>query len=211
MWFYRTFRHLDAATRSGRYGCTSGPISMHEQSDMGSATRAITDRVTKQIVTIFSKTCNKTFKWDMKGNIFSAVNLSNVLSFTFENGIPGISCTLFEPTHEIMALIALRKLSLQTRMCRNPLGLHVWYLVRPFVYFHTLCVRTAKALIRAVSPEPLLFAYAISTIISWAGSFRCRQTISRAIFSNKLAVKMCNKHFEDRLKNKDFKCKHIFE
>ena len=26
---------------------------------MGSATRAITDRVTKQIVTIFSKTCNK--------------------------------------------------------------------------------------------------------------------------------------------------------
>ena len=26
---------------------------------MGSATRAITDRITKQIVTIFSKTCNK--------------------------------------------------------------------------------------------------------------------------------------------------------
>ena len=28
---------------------------------MGSATRAITDRVTKQIGTIFSKTCNKSF------------------------------------------------------------------------------------------------------------------------------------------------------
>ena len=31
----------------------------------------------------------------------------------------------FEPTHEIMALIALRKLNLQTRMRINPLGLHV--------------------------------------------------------------------------------------
>ena len=29
-----------------------------------------------------------------------------------------------EPTHEIMALIALRKLNLQTRMRSNPLGLH---------------------------------------------------------------------------------------
>ena len=32
----------------------------------------------------------------------------------------------FEPNHEIMALIALRKLDLQTRMRSNPLGLHVW-------------------------------------------------------------------------------------
>ena len=30
---------------------------MYEQSVMGSETRAVTDRVTKQIVTIFSKTC----------------------------------------------------------------------------------------------------------------------------------------------------------
>ena len=91
----------------------------------------------------------------------------------------------YEPTHDIMALIALRKLNLQTRMRSNPLELHVWFLVRPFVYFYTSCVRTAKALARlrgcavslepslfgcAVSPEPSLFAYAISTIISWAGS-----------------------------------------
>ena len=73
-----------------------------------------------------------------------------------------------------MALIALRKLNLQTRMRSNPLGIHVWYLVKPFVYFHTLCVRTAKALARlrgwTDSPEPSLFAYAIRTIISWAGS-----------------------------------------
>ena len=42
--------------------------------------------------------------------------------------------------------------------------------VGPFVYFHTSCVRTAKALVRlrgcTVSPEPSLFAYAISTTIS---------------------------------------------
>ena len=31
----------------------------------------------------------------------------------------------YEPTHEIMALIALRKLNLQIRMRSNPLGLHV--------------------------------------------------------------------------------------
>ena len=59
-------------------------------------------------------------------------------------------------------------------MRSHPLGLDVWCLVGPFVYFHTSCVRTTKALARlrgcAVSPEPSLFAYAISTIISWAGS-----------------------------------------
>ena len=79
----------------------------------------------------------------------------------------------YEPTRKISALIALRKLNLPTRMRSNPLGLHVWYLVRTFVSFHTLCVWTMKALARGgctVSPEPSLFACAISTIISWAGS-----------------------------------------
>ena len=37
--------------REGRYGCTRGPI-------MGFESRAISARVTKQIVTIFSKTCD---------------------------------------------------------------------------------------------------------------------------------------------------------
>ena len=68
----------------------------------------------------------------------------------------------------------LHKLDLQTRMCSHPVGLDVWFLVRPFVYFHTSCVWTAKALVRlhgcAGSPEPLLVTYVISTIISWAGS-----------------------------------------
>ena len=47
-------------------------------------------------------------------------------------------------------------------------------LVGPFVYFHSSCGRTAKALTRlrgcAGSSEPSLVAYVISTIISWAGS-----------------------------------------
>ena len=54
-------------------------------------------------------------------------------------------------------------------------GLDVWFLVGPFVHFHTSCVWTAKALSRlrecAGSPEPSLVAYVISTIISWAGSY----------------------------------------
>ena len=72
-----------------------------------------------------------------------------------------------EPSHEIMVLFILGKLILQ-------MGLDVWVLVGPFVYFNTLCVRTAKVLASlqgcAGSPEPSLVAYVISTIISWAGS-----------------------------------------
>ena len=53
-------------------------------------------------------------------------------------------------------------------------GLDVWFLVGPFVYFHTSCVRTTMALARlrgcAGSSKPSLVAYVISTIISWAGS-----------------------------------------
>ena len=82
----------------------------------------------------------------------------------------------FEPAHEIMALFVLHKLILQTHMPSHPVGLDVWFLVRPFVYFHTSCVRTAKALARlrrcAGSPQLSLVAYVISTIISWAGSFQ---------------------------------------
>ena len=74
-----------------------------------------------------------------------------------------------------MALFVLRKYILQTRMRSHPVGLDVWCLVGPFVYFHTSCVRTAKALTRlrgcAGSSEPSLVHYVISTIISWAGSF----------------------------------------
>ena len=79
-----------------------------------------------------------------------------------------------EPSHEIMVLFILRKLILQMRIGSLPVGQDVGFLVGPFVYFHTLCVRTGKALARlcgcADSPEPSLVAYVINTIISWAGS-----------------------------------------
>ena len=81
----------------------------------------------------------------------------------------------FEPCHEIMVLFILRKLILQMHVHSHPVGLEVWYSVGPYVYFHTSCVQTAKALARlhrcACSPEPSLVANVISTIISWAGSF----------------------------------------
>ena len=60
-----------------------------------------------------------------------------------------------------MVLFVLRKLILQTCMCSYPVGIDVWFLARPFVCF--ICANS--------SPEPLLVAYVISTIISWAGSF----------------------------------------
>ena len=79
-----------------------------------------------------------------------------------------------KPCHEIMALFVLLKLILQIRMHSHPVGLDVWFLGGPFVYFHTSYERTVKALARlcecAGSPEPSLVAYVISTIISWAGS-----------------------------------------
>ena len=50
-----------------------------------------------------------------------------------------------------MVLFVLRKLILQTRMRSHPVGLDVWVLVGP-------------------SPEPLLVACVIGTIISWTGS-----------------------------------------
>ena len=55
-------------------------------------------------------------------------------------------CETFEQSHEIMVLFVLRKFILQTRMRSHPVGLDVWFLVEPFVYFHSACVRTAKAL-----------------------------------------------------------------
>ena len=72
-------------------------------------------------------------------------------------------------------LFVIRKVILQTRMRSHPVVLDVWCLIEPFVYFHTTCMRTAKALARlrgcAGSPECSLVAYVISTIISYAGSF----------------------------------------
>ena len=47
-----------------------------------------------------------------------------------------------------MALLILCKLILQTYMRGHPEGLDIWFLVRPFAYFHTSCVGTAMTLIK---------------------------------------------------------------
>ena len=51
-------------------------------------------------------------------------------------------------------------------MLSNPVGLDVWFLVRPIFYFHTSSARTAKAPARlhkhAGSPEPSLVAWAFA-------------------------------------------------
>ena len=89
-----------------------------------------------------------------------------------------IKIRITEPCHEIMVLFVLRKLILQTLMRSYPMGLDVWFLVGPFVYFHTSSVRTAKALARlrrcAGSPEPSLVVWVINTIMSWAVSIKNR-------------------------------------
>ena len=112
---------------------------------------------------------------------FVSCPLSLILSMWFLYN--EVQCTLdvamfiniFEPSHEIMVVFVFRKLILQTHMHSYPVGLDIWFLFGPFINFHTLCVRTAKALARLRgcrgSPEPSLVAYVISTIVSWAGSF----------------------------------------
>ena len=43
-----------------------------------------------------------------------------------------------------MAHFVLREVIFQTRMRSLPVGLDVWLLVGPLVYFHTSCEQTAK-------------------------------------------------------------------
>ena len=82
----------------------------------------------------------------------------------------GLKSTSNESAHEIMALFVFRKLILQTRMRSHPVALDVWFLVR-LSSTSILHVYEQRRLCGcAGSPEPLLFAYVISTIISWAGS-----------------------------------------
>ena len=71
-------------------------------------------------------------------------------------------CESNEPAHEIMALFVRHKLIFQTHMRSHPVGLDAWCLVGPFVYFHTSCVRTAKALAR------------VRGCADWLGPFACR-------------------------------------
>ena len=61
---------------------------------------------------------------------------------------PRMPIMVHEPSYEIMVPFVLRKLIHQTRMRSHPVALDVWFFVRPFVYLHTWCVGTAKALVR---------------------------------------------------------------
>ena len=53
-------------------------------------------------------------------------------------------------------------------MCSHPVGLDIWFLVGPLVYFHTSCMCTAKALTRLHRctdfPEPSPVTYVISKL-----------------------------------------------
>ena len=77
-------------------------------------------------------------------------------------------------------------------MRSHPVGLDVWFLVGPFVYFHTSCVRTAKALVRlcgcAVFPEPSRFAYKYHNLMSWLKCTSCytNHTISVQLYVNNM-------------------------
>ena len=104
----------------------------------------------------------------------------------------------------LLIYLSLPKLVLQMCMPSHPVGLDVWFLVRPFVYFHALCVRTAKALARlrgcAGSPEPSLVAHVISTIISWAGSIAPRQRQTIHYIHTIYVFHTCCTYSEDHLK-----------
>ena len=58
---------------------------------------------------------------------------------------------LNEPSHDTLVFLVLRKLILQTCMRSHPVELDVWFLVGPFIYFHTSHVQTAKARMRRLA------------------------------------------------------------
>ena len=127
---------------------------------------------------------NKSFQmckvtWTKKDDLLSCSCLS------FLRCIILFSSHMIKPSDEVMVLFILRKIILQTHMHSQPVRLDVWFSVGPFVYFHTSCVQTPKALVRLHKctslPKPSLVAYVISTIISWAGSIIKNRTVSLAV------------------------------
>ena len=99
----------------------------------------------------------KYFIWSPESHLsFSGTEMFMYTNFMFTS-LAHWNRITFEPSLEIMALFVLRKLILQTHMRSHPVGLDVWFLVGPLVYFNTSCARITKAL-------------AISTIIPWAVS-----------------------------------------
>ena len=68
------------------------------------------------------------------------VNIQNVRLVSAVWSLFQCLVTLFAPTHEILALFVLCKFILQIRMRSHPVGLDVWFLVWPLVYFQ-MCVK----------------------------------------------------------------------
>ena len=87
------------------------------------------------------------------------------------------------PAHEIMVLFRPPLTHSSNRHVQPSSGARclIDFSVGPFVYIHTSCVRTAKALARlrkcTGSPELLLVAYVVITKILWAGSINIFQMI----------------------------------
>ena len=108
------------------------------------------------------------FSWDCSEQLLGLGRLVWVL--------PGCKPPVMFFVPWLISKIHLSQLAHSSNVHAQPSsGVDVWFLVGPFICFNTSCVRTAKALARlcgcAGSPEHLLVAYVISTIISWAGSF----------------------------------------
>ena len=76
------------------------------------------------------------------------------------------SSVSFEPAHEILALSvnSFFKCTCAAIQC----GLDVWFLVGSLVYFHTSCVRTAKALVRRLWMHRLAWAFAGLLSLRWS-------------------------------------------
>ena len=78
----------------------------------------------------------------------------------------------FEPAHESIVLFVLCKLIPQTCMHSHLVGLHVWFLVGPFVYLHTSCVRTAKALARRCGCVKFFYTVLVNSLQMQAEKMR---------------------------------------
>ena len=84
------------------------------------------------------------------------------------------------------------------RMPSHPVGLDVWFLVGPFLYFHNMW--TVKALARrcwcAGLPEHWLVTDVISSIISWAG---CNVVLHLGDVSKRCWLHNCQWPWSDRV------------
>ena len=85
---------------------------------------------------------------------------------------------VFEPSREKRDIMVIRFVVLQMRMRSSLLGWETCVFAWSFLKVLITCLRTAKALARlrlcAVSPEPLLVAFVMSTLFSYACSFILR-------------------------------------